>query len=181
MRLTPSTPVAVLGAGAMGAGIAQVALRAGHPVLLADARPDAAARARDGIARALAREAERGRMAAGDAEAALARLTALPGADDLTPIGGCGLVIEAVVEDLAAKGALFARVEDAVGGDAVLATNTSSLSITAIAAACRRPERVLGVHFFNPAPVLPLVEVVPGLATDGAVLRSTRALVDAWG
>jgi 3-hydroxybutyryl-CoA dehydrogenase len=165
----------------MGTGIAQVALRAGHPVLLADARPEAPARARDAIARAFAREAEKGRMGAGDAEAALARLTALAGVDDLAPLAGCGLVIEAVVEDLAAKRALFARVEDAVAGDAVLATNTSSLSVASIAGASRRPERVLGVHFFNPAPVMPLVEVVPALATDAGVVGATRALVDAWG
>jgi 3-hydroxybutyryl-CoA dehydrogenase len=176
-----STPIGVVGAGAMGAGIAQVALRAGHPVVLADARPDAAARARDGIARAFAREAEKGRMTPADAESSLARLTAAAGADDLAPFAGCGVVIEAVVEDLAVKRDLFARLEHVVGDDAVLASNTSSLSIASIASACRRPARVLGVHFFNPAPVLPLVEIVPALATEPAVADATRALVDAWG
>ena len=165
----------------MGAGIAQVALRAGHPVVLADARPDAAARARDQIATAFAREVEKHRLTAVDADAALARLTPAVGAEDLAPFAACGLVVEAVVEDLAVKRDLFARLEGAVGGDAVLASNTSSLSIASVAGACRRPERVLGVHFFNPAPVLPLVEIVPALATDPAVARAARALVDAWG
>jgi 3-hydroxybutyryl-CoA dehydrogenase len=91
------------------------------------------------------------------------------------------MVVEAVVEDLAVKRDLFARLEGAVAGDAVLASNTSSLSIASIAGACRRPERVLGVHFFNPAPVLPLVEIVPALATAPAVAAAVRALVDAWG
>ncbi len=181
MPLTLSTPVGVVGAGAMGAGIAQVALRAGHPVVLADARPDAPARARDAIARAFAREVEKGRMAAGDADAAVARLTPAPGADDLAPFAGCGLVIEAVVEELAVKRALFSRLEGVVADDAVLASNTSSLSIASIAGACRRPGRVLGVHFFNPAPVLPLVEIVPALATAPEVAAATRALVDGWG
>jgi 3-hydroxybutyryl-CoA dehydrogenase len=165
----------------MGAGIAQVALRAGHPVVLADARPDAPARARDAIARALDREVEKGRMAAPDAGAAIARLDVVEGADDLAPFAPCGAVVEAVVEELAVKRDLFARLERAVGDDAVLATNTSSLSVASIAAACRRPERVVGVHFFNPAPVLPLVEIVPALATDPAVADAARALVDAWG
>ena len=180
MELSPATPVGVLGAGAMGAGIAQVALRAGHPVVLADARPDAAARARDGIATAFAREAERGRMTAAAAADAVARLTTA-GADALAPFAPCGLVVEAVVEELTVKRDAFARLEVVVAGDAVLASNTSSLSIASIAGACRRPGRVLGVHFFDPAPVLPLVEVVPALGTDPGVTAATRALVEAWG
>jgi 3-hydroxybutyryl-CoA dehydrogenase len=118
---------------------------------------------------------------AADADAAVARLTLAAGADDLAPFAACGLVIEAVVEDLAVKRALLARLEAAVNTDAVLASNTSSLSIASIAGACRHPGRVLGVHFFNPAPVLPLVEIVPALATDAAVAATTRALVGAWG
>jgi 3-hydroxybutyryl-CoA dehydrogenase len=93
----------------------------------------------------------------------------------------CGLVIEAIVERLDAKRESFAALEGTVAADAVLATNTSSLSISSIAAACARPGRVLGVHFFNPAQVMPLVEIVPGVATDSTVVEATRALVDAWG
>jgi 3-hydroxybutyryl-CoA dehydrogenase len=93
----------------------------------------------------------------------------------------CGLVIEAIIEDLAVKRSTFAAVERLVSPDAVLATNTSSLPVTAIAAGCERPERVVGIHFFNPAPVMPLVEIVPGLATDDRVVAASRALIDSWG
>ena len=181
MPLSPDTPVAVVGAGAMGAGIAQVALRHGHDVLLADARPDAAAEAAGRISTALAREVEKGRLPRALADDMARRLTPLRGTEDLGPLGRCGLVVEAVVEDLAVKRALFRRLEREVADDAVLATNTSSLAVAAVAGACRRPERVLGVHFFNPAPVMPLVEVVPALATDPGVTAATRALVDGWG
>ena len=181
MRLDRSTTVGVLGAGAMGAGIAQVALRHGHEVLLADARPDAAPEAAARIAQALAREVEKGRLAQAEANAAVRRLTPVRGVEDLSPFARCGLMIEAVVEDLAVKRDVFRRLEREVGDDAVLATNTSSLSIASIAGACRRPERVLGVHFFNPAPVMPLVEIVPAMATDPSVATTTRALVDGWG
>jgi 3-hydroxybutyryl-CoA dehydrogenase len=165
----------------MGSGIAQVALTRGHRVLLADARPDAAARADQGIARALAREVEKGRLGGSEADAAYRRLTVLRGVEDLGPLADCGLVIEAVVEDPAVKRTLFQRLEGVVADDAVLASNTSSLSIASIAGATRRPGRVLGVHFFNPAPVMPLVEIVPGVATEPGVAAATRALVDAWG
>jgi 3-hydroxybutyryl-CoA dehydrogenase len=173
--------IGVVGAGAMGSGIAQVALRHGHRVVLADARPDAAGQARAAIARAFAREAVKGRLAPAEADAAVARLVPLGGAADLAPLGECQVVIEAVAEDAAVKRELFRRLEGAVAADAVLATNTSSLSIASIAGACRHPGRVLGVHFFNPAPVLPLVEIVPALATSPDVVRATRRLVDAWG
>ena len=181
MPLTAATRVGVVGAGAMGAGIAQVALRAGHEVVLADARPAAAAEAAERMSVALAREVEKGRLAQPQANDMVRRLTTLRGAEDLGPLGGCGLVVEAVVEDLAVKRELFRRLEREVAGDAVLATNTSSLAVAAVAGACRRPERVLGVHFFNPAPVLPLVEIVPALATGPEATAATRALVDAWG
>jgi 3-hydroxybutyryl-CoA dehydrogenase len=94
---------------------------------------------------------------------------------------GCALVVEAVVERLDVKRDVFARLEEVVAGDAVLATNTSSLSVSSIASACRRPERVLGVHFFNPATVMPLVEIIGGVATAEGVVKATRTLVDSWG
>ncbi|HEY0779679.1 MAG TPA: 3-hydroxyacyl-CoA dehydrogenase NAD-binding domain-containing protein [Gemmatirosa sp.] len=172
--------VGIVGAGAMGTGIAHVALRAGHPVVLGDARPEAAERARTRLAAALARDAAKGRLTTAAADSALAGLRTAP-TDALDAFAGCGLVVEAVVEELGVKRALFAAIETHLADDAVLATNTSSLAVTAIAAASRRPERVLGVHFFNPAPVLPLVEIVPGLATAPAVVGTVRALVDGWG
>ena len=183
LRITADTTVGVLGAGAMGAGIAQVALSRGHAVVLGDATAGALARAPMGIEAALRREEEKGRLPAGTAAAALDRLTLTDAATDpgLTAFAPCGLVIEAIVEQLDVKQAAFRLLESVVSESCVLGTNTSSLSVAAIAAACARPERVLGVHFFNPAPVMPLVELVPGLATDGATLAATRACVERWG
>ena len=180
LPLPPSTPVAVVGAGAMGTGIAQVALLRGHPVALLDARPEALDRARPALERALGRAVEKGRLTDDARRNALARLT-LASADQPHALGDAGLVIEAVVEDLEVKRALFRELEAAVGDACLLATNTSSLSVGAIAAACRRPERVVGIHFFNPAPVMPLVEIVPGVATSAHVAATARATVDAWG
>jgi 3-hydroxybutyryl-CoA dehydrogenase len=113
----------------------------------------------------------------------LARLTYVAGADaaELAPFAPCALVIEAIVEDLAIKRALFATLESIVAPDAVLASNTSSLSIAALAGAVQRGERVIGVHFFNPAPVMPLVEIIPAMGTDATLAADVRALVDAWG
>jgi 3-hydroxybutyryl-CoA dehydrogenase len=185
VTLDHTATVGVVGAGAMGTGIAQVALRHGHPVALADARPEAVARAAEAIAAAFRRDVEKGRLTEADAEAARERLTTVGGVDDrdrfAAAFAPCALVVEAVVEELTVKRGTFDRLEGVVAPDAVLATNTSSLSVASIAGGCRRPERVLGVHFFNPAPVMPLVEIVPGLTTDAAVTRATRALVDGWG
>lgn len=170
--------IAVVGCGAMGAGIAQVAAAAGHPVLMADARPGAAARAAQGIGDALAKLVERGRMEAAERAGLLARLRPVDGLADLAP---ARLVVEAIVEELEAKRALFRELEGIVAADAILATNTSSLSVTAIAAPLTRPERVAGLHFFNPAPRMALVEVVSGLATDRAVADTLFATAAAWG
>lgn len=174
--------IGVLGAGAMGAGIAQVAAVHGHPVILADASAPAVARAREGVARAMAREVEKGRLEGEAAEAAVARI--IPGAlespDDLRVFEGSGLVIEAIIEDLAAKRDAFRRLERVTPPGAILATNTSSLSITAIGGELAQPGRLVGMHFFNPAPVMPLVEVVPGLATDPEVTAAVRDLAASW-
>ena len=172
--------VGIIGAGAMGSGIAQVAASAGHQVVLADADPGAVARARDALAKGLGREVEKGRLTAGGDAAVLGRVRFVEGIADLSGFHRCGLVIEAIVERLDAKREVFASLESAVPEDCVLATNTSSLPVAAIGAACRRAERVLGIHFFNPAPVMPLVEIVPSLATAASVATSARALVDSW-
>lgn len=169
--------VAVIGAGAMGSGIAQVAAQAGHSVLLMDARPGAAQRAVDAIRETLNKLAEKGRLTPTEAAEAGARLQAV-GA--VTELAGPGLVIEAIVEDLSAKRELFTRLESVVDPDCVLATNTSSLSVTAIAGACAHPERVIGLHFFNPAPLMPLVEVVPGLATAPGLAERCGLWMGRW-
>ncbi|MET7693066.1 3-hydroxyacyl-CoA dehydrogenase [Streptomyces sp. NPDC005483] len=173
-----SSPVAVVGTGTMGQGIAQVALVAGHPVRLYDAVPGRAVEAADAIGARLDRLVEKDRLTAADRDAARARLVA---AEHLTGLADCTLVVEAVVERLDVKQQLFRELEDVVGEDCLLATNTSSLSVTAVAGALRHPGRFVGLHFFNPAPLLPLVEVVSGFATD--VSSATRAYetARAWG
>ena len=170
--------VAVIGAGAMGSGIAQVAAQAGHGVLLFDAQDGAAEKARTGILAGLDRQVEKGRLTAAEREAIAARLAV---AASLAGLRDARLVVEAIVEKLEVKRQVFAGLEEIVAADAILATNTSSLSVTAIAAGLKHPERVAGLHFFNPAPVMKLVEVVAGLASDKGVLDTLDATARAWG
>jgi 3-hydroxybutyryl-CoA dehydrogenase len=172
--------VGVLGAGAMGSGIAQVAAVAGHSVVLQDVDEAAINRARAGTEKSLAREVEKERLTPSAADAARQRISYRAGGD-LVGLASCGLVIEAIIERLAAKRECFVALERVVTPEAVLATNTSALSITSIGAACRRPERVLGLHFFNPAPVMPLVEIVRGHATSDVVIDAGCNLVSRWG
>ncbi|MET7377855.1 3-hydroxyacyl-CoA dehydrogenase [Streptomyces sp. NPDC005526] len=173
-----SSPVAVVGTGTMGQGIAQVALAAGHPVRLHDAVPGRAGEAAAAIGARLDRLVEKGRLSAADRDAARARLRPV---EDLASLADCALVVEAVLERLDVKQELFRELEGVVGDDCLLATNTSSLSVTAVGGALRNPGRLVGLHFFNPAPLLPLVEVVSGFATD--VTSATRAYetARAWG
>ena len=178
MTLNRSMLVAVIGAGAMGAGIAEVAALAGHRVRLQDAVPGAAERARAGIADRLRRAIEKGNRTQEEAAGVIARIEP---AATLDALKDCGLVIEAIVEDLDEKRTLFRALEPLVAPDAVLATNTSSLSVTAIAGALVKPERCLGLHFFNPAPLMALVEVVSGLATDESLAADAVSLMGAWG
>jgi 3-hydroxybutyryl-CoA dehydrogenase len=170
-----SAPVAVVGAGTMGAGIAQVAAVAGHPVIVYDAAEGAAGRAVTAVRDRVARLVARGRL---DLDPSGLQLAV---AADLGELAPAGCVIEAVAEDLAVKQALFAGLEKIVTPDCVLATNTSSLSPTAIAAGLSHPGRLVGLHFFNPAPVMRLVEVVSGLATDPAVAAAVTRLAEDWG
>lgn len=176
------TIIGVIGAGAMGAGIAQVAAMNGHRVLLADALGAAIAKAREGHAKAMAREVEKGRLTRESADAVLARFTYVEGASatELAALSACDFVIEAIVENLAVKQSLFRTLEEVLGKSAVLASNTSSLSIAAIAGACQNPERVVGVHFFNPVPLMPLVEIIPAISTRDDVAKTACALVRSW-
>jgi len=181
--LNSETVVGVIGAGAMGAGIAQVAAQKGHQVVIADAMAASVARAKDGHTRAMAREVEKGRLTREVADAVLSRITYVDGVS-LELIGAmraCGFIIEAIVEDLSAKQTLFRTLERVIDSGAVLASNTSSLSIAALAGACSHPERVVGVHFFNPATLMPLVEIIPAITTRGDVALQARALMDTWG
>ncbi|MEU6481641.1 3-hydroxyacyl-CoA dehydrogenase [Streptomyces sp. NPDC047017] len=173
-----SSPVAVVGTGTMGQGIAQVALAAGHVVRLYDAVPGRAAEAAAAIGARLDRLVAKDRLTGADRDAARARLEP---AASLAGLADCALVVEAVLERLDAKQDLLKELEDVVADDCLLATNTSSLSVTAIGGALRNPGRFVGLHFFNPAPLMPLVEVVSGFATD--VTSATRAyeMARAWG
>jgi 3-hydroxybutyryl-CoA dehydrogenase len=159
--------VGVVGLGTMGAGIAQVCVQAGIETVGREVSDELCERARGRIDHYLTRGVDKGRLSAEEKEAALGRLQTTT---DLHGLSGCDLVIEAVVEDLEAKRALFRELDDVVAPETVLATNTSALPVREIAAATRRPERVVGMHFFNPAPVLPLVEIVRAPASsDDAV------------
>ena len=164
--------VGVVGLGTMGAGIAQVCVQAGFETVGREVSDDLGERGRATIERYLARGVEKERLTAEERDLALGRLTVTT---DLANLAGCDLVIEVIVEDLDAKRALFAELSGIVGPEPILATNTSALSVTAIAGAADRPERVVGLHFFNPAPVLPLVEVVRTEVTDDRVYETAYA------
>ncbi|MCG8597587.1 MAG: 3-hydroxyacyl-CoA dehydrogenase [Kiloniellales bacterium] len=170
--------VAVVGAGTMGRGIAQLFAQGGLRTLLHDANPEQTADAMGFIARMLRRRADKGAATQAETERAIANLVAADGLEALAP---AGLVVEAVAERLDVKQDLFRRLEAIVGEHAVLATNTSSLLVTAVAAGCARPERVAGYHFFNPVPLMKLVEVVRGERTEAAVMTRLTALAEALG
>lgn len=158
--MTDIQTIGVVGAGAMGRGIAQIAAQAGLRVRLYDTSADAIAAARESLRQTWEKLAQKGKLTAADAQAALERVES---ATALTDMANCQLVVEAIVERLDVKRDLFAALEGVVSDDCILASNTSSLSITAIASACKRPQRVAGYHFFNPVALMKVVEVIDGL------------------
>ena len=182
MTIDQNTVVGVVGAGAMGSGIAQVAAAAGHRVILGDAARGATQKAQANIGNAMERQVQKERLSRDAADEVMSRIDYQwePLGDDLASYESCGFVIEAITEDLAAKQTLLQRLEKSIAPRAVLATNTSSLSVASIASACAIPERVVGVHFFNPAPVLPLVEVIPWMGGNPALTPVICALMQRW-
>jgi 3-hydroxybutyryl-CoA dehydrogenase len=176
--LPRNAEVGIIGAGAMGAGIAQIAALAGHGVHLFDTRMGAADQAKVKIGETLVALAAKGKIDRAAADAAAARITAVHAIGSLV---SARLVVEAIVEDFGVKRDLFRELEVVVSPDTILATNTSSFSITALAAGMKHPGRVAGMHFFNPAPLMPLVEVVSGLATDPETANVIHATALAWG
>jgi 3-hydroxybutyryl-CoA dehydrogenase len=180
-RAAPTARVAIIGAGTMGAGIAQVALEGGWRVVLHDAVPGATDRAIERIRQGLTRRAEK----AGEADPARAVATRMRFLDVAPAVDAAALdvqlVVEAIVEELDAKRRLFAELDDATPPDAILATNTSALSVSRIAEKLARPDRVVGLHFFNPAPLLPLVEVVAGRASTPWAVERAASIVEGWG
>jgi 3-hydroxybutyryl-CoA dehydrogenase len=174
----PAQIVAVLGAGTMGAGIAQLACRSGAQTLLFDPIPEALEKGRARVEDGLRREAAKGKLSGEDAQAAAERLETVAALEDLAP---CELVIEAVPERLELKHEIYGRLSEIVSAECVLATNTSSLPVTAIAAGATNPERVVGMHFFNPAPVMALLEVIAGVRSGERALAFARATGAAMG
>ena len=170
--------IGVAGAGTMGAGIAQVAALAGHAVVLYDLEDAYVQRGLGTLAAAIQRLADKGKLDGETATAAITRVTGTTSTADFAP---CGLVIEAAPEDIGIKQSLFKAVEAVAAPEAVLATNTSTLSVARIAAGLARPGRVCGMHFFNPAPLMPLVEVIRGPATEADAAALVTALATAWG
>lgn len=168
--------VGVVGAGAMGTGIAQVAATAGHKVLIYDPYPEALVRSQLSLKDNLQFLESKGKISG--AEAILDRVQPQ---DELAGLQSCDLIIEAIVEKEEVKKQLFAELENIVSDACILATNTSSLSVTSLASACQRPERFLGLHFFNPAPRMPLVEVIGAIQTDSARVKEAASLMAAWG
>ena len=178
MEMSPIKITGIAGSGAMGSGIAQVAAMAGQQVLLFDTNQEALQRAQKNLSGTLLKLVEKGKISGDEQRTILGRIQFI---DDLKQFAVCDLVIEAIVERLDIKQQLFKELETIVTEKCVLASNTSSLSIASIAGACKHPERVLGIHFFNPAPLMPLVEIIPGIATAPAVSSFCKSTIDNWG
>jgi 3-hydroxybutyryl-CoA dehydrogenase len=176
--MNKETIIGVIGSGAMGSGIAQVAAAAGHTVMLMDSNAEQLGKAKKNLRATLDKLSEKGKLTRQVADEIFARIN-FTGTN--TAFSKCGLIIEAIVENLQVKQSVFTELEKIVAQDCVLASNTSSLSITSIAAACTTPSRVIGIHFFNPAPVMPLVEIIPGICTDTKYISGCKELIDSWG
>lgn len=173
-----SITIGIIGTGAMGAGIAQVAASNHCKVLLHDTNTTMLQKAIDGISNSLSKLAEKGKINTAEQIQILSNITSHQNMDDLK---GCNMIIEAIVEDLNVKQKVFARLEQLVSDDCILASNTSSLSIASIASACKNKERVIGIHFFNPAVLMPLVEIIPALTTSQKVFDESLSIIKSWG
>jgi len=170
--------IGVLGAGSMGSGIVQIAATNKHQVILVDLNEEALTKASTGLKNILTRLVQKEKINQATADTIMQRITFSTSTKDLA---ACDLIIEAIVENLEVKKKVFAQLESITSADCILASNTSSLSIASIAAACKKPERVIGIHFFNPAPLMPLVEIIPAVQTSEATKIASRNLIDSWG
>lgn len=170
--------IGVLGAGTMGAGIAQVAAQSGHQVVLVDLNQVQLDKAKISLVKVLDRMIEKGKL---DEAGKNDLLNRLQFSTQLANFKGTGLVIEAIVEKLEVKHAVFKEIEEIVGLDCIIASNTSSLSIASIGSVLKLPTRVIGIHFFNPAPLMPLVEIIPAVQTSDETLSVAKSIIDSWG
>ncbi len=170
--------VGVLGAGTMGAGIAQVAAQAGHRVVLVDVNKDALEKAQNNFQTIFSRLVEKGKMTN---EQMIETSNKISYSSSFDSFSSCGIVIEAIIEKIEVKHVVFAQLEKIVSDDCILASNTSSLSIASIGSVLKCPNRIIGIHFFNPAPLMPLVEIIPAVQTSEATLNYSKALIDSWG
>lgn len=173
-----TSTIGVIGAGTMGSGIAHIAATAGHKTFLFDTNTTSVSKAVETIGKMSLKLVEKEKISEDDHISIMNRLTAAHSIEDLS---GCDIVIEAIVENLEVKQKLFSNLEKITNSNCILATNTSSLSVTSIAAACKNPGRVIGMHFFNPAPIMPLVEIVPGLQTELHTVSTSFELMIQWG
>ncbi|HBF22121.1 MAG: 3-hydroxybutyryl-CoA dehydrogenase [Owenweeksia sp.] len=170
--------ISIIGSGSMGSGIAQIAAQHNNETVLVDTSEEAVAKAKEGHRKILARLVEKGKLAEGEDQEIIARITYTT---DMEKVSGSDMVIEAIIENLDIKKKVFAQLEKLCSDGAILASNTSSLSIASIGAALKKPERVIGIHFFNPAPLMPLVEIIPAVQTDAKIAVKAREIIDAWG
>jgi 3-hydroxybutyryl-CoA dehydrogenase len=169
--------IGIIGAGAMGSGIAQVAATAGHSVVLLDTNTAMLEKSTKALEKVMARLVEKSKISAEESSNIRARIDYT---SEIKKFDGCDMIIEAIIENLDIKKQIFSELERLVSIDCIIASNTSSLSISSIASACEHPERVLGIHFFNPAPLMPLVEIIPAIQTDPKILSEARNLIDSW-
>lgn len=175
---TKNSIIGVIGSGAMGSGIAQVAATAAHKVIVYDNNQASLTKSETTLQASLKKLVEKEKITADQQTFILANISFVNSLNDLAK---CNLVIEAIVENLQVKKSVFSELEKLVSDTCVLASNTSSLSIASIAAACSKPERVIGIHFFNPATLMPLVEIIPGIATNDSITSACKNLIDTWG
>lgn len=175
--MNKETIVGVLGAGSMGSGIAQIAATQEHQVILVDLNDEALAKAETSLKKILARLVEKEKIDEATSTAIIGRIKF---SNNINDFSDCGIVIEAIVENLDIKQKVFTQLESIVSGDCILASNTSSLSIASIASSCQNDSRVIGIHFFNPAPLMPLVEIIPAVQTSENTTNTARQLIDDW-
>ena len=176
-NLNAKASIGILGAGTMSSGIAQVAASAGHPTILFDSNPAMLEKSKTELNKTLSRLLEKSKITKEESDTIIQNIRY---ANSMSEMGSCKLIVEAILEDLSVKQQVVKELEEIVGDECILASNTSSLSITSIAGAARIPSRIIGLHFFNPAPVMPLVEIIPGIQTEENSLTLSKQLIASW-